>query len=116
MAISRFARAGPCGLARDAPTAALLCTMFADFLTENGDKPLGLTATGEIDPVHGAAYAEDAFSGTRGAIWPHTPRPQILRNGTGMRLNGPGELLTTLLPPSHMISVLSTGGQWTPIS
>jgi hypothetical protein len=32
------------------------------------------------------------------------------------RLNGPGELLTRLLPLSHMTSVLSTGEQWTPIS
>jgi hypothetical protein len=31
-----FTRTGPCGLARDATTAALLCTMLADFLTENG--------------------------------------------------------------------------------
>ena len=90
--------------------------MFADFLSENGDGPLGPTANGEIDPVHGGACAEDAFSYTPGAIWLHTPRPQILRNGTDMRVNGPGELLTTLLPPSHMTSVLSTGGQWTPIS
>lgn len=90
--------------------------MFADFLSENGDRPLGLTGTGEIDPVHGVAYAEYALSYSPGAIWLHTPRPQILRNGRGMRLNGPGELLTTLLPPSHMTSVLSTGGQWTPIS
>jgi hypothetical protein len=116
MAIFRFPRAGPYGLARDATTATQLCTMFADFLTENGDRPFGLTVTGEIDPVHGAAYAEDAFSYTPSAIWLHTPRPQILRNGTGMRLNGPGELLTKVLPLSHITSVFSTGGQWTPIS
>jgi hypothetical protein len=86
------------GVARAAPAAAQLCTMFADFLTENGDGPFDLTVTGEIDPIRGAAYAEDAFSYTSNAIWLRTPRLQIQRDGTGMRLNGPGELLTTVLP------------------
>jgi hypothetical protein len=86
------------GVARDAPTAAQLRTMFTDFLTENGDGPFDLTVTDEIRPVHGVAYAEDAFCYTPDAIWLRTPRLQIARNGTGMQLNGQGELLTTVLP------------------
>lgn len=86
------------GVARSAPTAAQLRTMFADFLTEDGDGPFDLTVTGEMQPVDGAAYAEDTFCYTPNAICLRTPRLQIIRNDAGMRLNGPGELLTTVLP------------------
>jgi hypothetical protein len=86
------------GVARAAPTAAQLRAMFADFLTENNDGPFDLTVTGEIEQNGGLSYAEDAFSYTSNAIWLRTPQLQILRNGTGMQLNGPGELLTTVLP------------------
>jgi hypothetical protein len=72
--------------------------MFADFLTDAGDGPFDLTVTGETQAVNGAAYADDAFSYTPSTICLRTPRLQIIRNGTGMRLNGPGELLTTVLP------------------
>lgn len=86
------------GVARSAPTAAQLRTMFADFLTDTVDGPFDLTVTGETQAVNGAAYADDAFSYTPSTICLRTPRLQIIRNGTGMRLNGPGELLTTVLP------------------
>lgn len=86
------------GVARSAPTAAQLRTMFADFLTEDGDGPFDLTVSGEMQPVDGVAYAEDTFSYTPNAICLRTPRLQIIRDGAGMRLNGPGELLTTVLP------------------
>jgi hypothetical protein len=86
------------GVSRSAPTAPQLRTMFADFLTEHGDGPFDLTVTGEIQPLHEAAHAEDTFSYTPSAISLRTPRLQIIRDGTGMRLNGPGELLTTVLP------------------
>src|SRR6266516_4470798 len=86
------------GVARSAPAAAQLRTMFADFLTDESDGPFDLTVTGEMQPVHGAAYAEDTFSYTPSAICLRTPPLQIIRDGTCMRLNGPGELLTTVLP------------------
>jgi hypothetical protein len=86
------------GVARNAPTAAQLRMMFADFLTEDGNGPFDLTVTGEMQPVHGVAYADDTFSYTPDAICLRTPPLQIFRNGTGIRLNGPGELLTTVLP------------------
>jgi hypothetical protein len=86
------------GVARGAPTAAQLRVIFGDFLTEEDEGPFDLTVTGEIDPNHGTAYAEDVFSYTPHAIWLRTPRLQILRNGASMGLNGPGELLTTVLP------------------
>jgi hypothetical protein len=86
------------GVARDAPTATQLRTMFADFLTDAGDESFDLTVTGEMQPVRGAAYAEDTFFYTPNAICLRTPRLQIIRDGAGMRLNGPGELLTTVLP------------------
>ena len=86
------------GVARRAPTAAQLRTMFADFLTEDGDGPFDLEVTGEMQPVHGVAYADDDFTYTPNAICLRTPRLQIIRDGPRMRLNGPGELLTTVLP------------------
>ncbi|HEY5990060.1 MAG TPA: hypothetical protein VIV12_27290, partial [Streptosporangiaceae bacterium] len=86
------------GVARSAPTAAQMRTMFADFLTDDGDGPFDLTVTGEMQPLSGAAHAEDTFEYTPNAISLRTPRLQIIRDGTGMRLNGPGELLTTVLP------------------
>jgi hypothetical protein len=86
------------GVARSAPTAAQLRTMFADFLTEDGAGPFDLMVTGEMEPVDGVAYADDAFSYTPTALCLRTPPLQILRGDAGMRLNGPGELLTTVLP------------------
>ncbi len=86
------------GVASTAPTAAQMRTMFADFLTEHGDGPFDLTVTGELEPVDGVAYADDDFSYTSEAICLRTPRLQIIREGAGIRLNGPGELLTTVLP------------------
>jgi hypothetical protein len=86
------------GVAADAPTAAQLRTMFADFLTDEGNGPFDLTVTGEMQPVHGVAYADDEFTYTSHAIYLRRPPLQILRTGSGMRLNGPGELLTTVLP------------------
>ncbi len=86
------------GVARNAPAAAQLRTMFADFLTGDGNGPFDLTVTGEMQPVHGVAYAEDEFCYAPDALVLRAPPLQILRNGAGMRLNGPGELLTTVLP------------------
>ena len=67
------------GVARSAPTAAQLRTMFADFLTEDGDGPFDLEVTGEIQPVHGVAYADDDFAYTPNALCLRTPRLQIIR-------------------------------------
>lgn len=86
------------GVARTAPAAAQLRTMFADFLIQDGEGPFDLTVTGDMEPVHGAAYAEDTFSYTPSALCLRTPPLQIIRDGKGMRLNGAGELLTTVLP------------------
>jgi hypothetical protein len=86
------------GVARNAPAAAQLRTMFADFLTEDGTGPFDLTVTGDMQPVHGVAYAEDEFCYAPDALVLRAPPLQILRNGAGTRLNGPGELLTTVLP------------------
>jgi hypothetical protein len=86
------------GVARSAPTAAQMRTIFADFLTAASDEPFDLVVTGEIQPIAGVAYAEDTFSYTSDAITANTPPLQILRDGTGLRLNGPGELLTSVLP------------------
>jgi hypothetical protein len=85
-------------VARTAPTAAQMRMMFADFLTEHGDGPFDLTITGELEPIDGVAYADNAFSYTAEAICLRTPLLQIIREGAGIRLNGPGELLTTVLP------------------
>jgi hypothetical protein len=86
------------GVASSAPTAAQMRTIFADFLSEAGDGPFDLTVTGELEPTAGVAYAEDTFSYTSNAITANTPPLQILRDDSGLRLNGPGELLTSVLP------------------
>lgn len=85
------------GVAADAPTAAQLRTMFADFLTDDCHGPFDLTVTGKMEPVHGVTHT-DKFSYAPDAICLATPPLQIIRDGSGMRLNGPGELLTTVLP------------------
>jgi hypothetical protein len=86
------------GVAADAPAAEQLRVMFVDFLTDDSNGPFDLTVTGDMQPVHGVAYAEDEFSYTSDAVCLRKPLLQILRTGSGMRLNGPGELLTTVLP------------------
>ncbi|HEU4348824.1 MAG TPA: hypothetical protein VFR35_13685 [Actinoplanes sp.] len=89
-------------VSRSAPTAPQLATMFADFLVPDGDvdgdKPADLTVTGDFEDVTGVAFAEDDFSYRDDAVCLRSPRLQIRRDGARMRLNGGGELLTTVLP------------------
>jgi hypothetical protein len=91
------------GVSRTAPTAPQLRAMFADFLVHDdvagGVAPaFDLTVSGDLEEVTGVAFAEDDFSYRSDAVCLRSPRLQILRNGTRMRLNGGGELLTTVVP------------------
>lgn len=86
------------GVDRSAPTAAQMRTIFADFLTDGSNGPFDLTVSGEIEPIAEAAFAEDSFSYTPTAITANAPPLQIMRDGAGLRVNGPGELLTSILP------------------
>jgi hypothetical protein len=89
------------GVARDAPTAPQLATMFADFLVADAGAdpgPFDLTVSGQLEPVTDVAFAEDDFSYRADAVCLRSPRLQIVRDGSGLRLNGGGELLTTVLP------------------
>src|SRR3954447_6270844 len=90
------------GVHKSAPTAAQAATMFAGFTddTATGMPADGfdLTVTGEFDSITGVAFAEDDFAYRHDAILLRTPKLQILRAGSSFRLNGGGELLTTLVP------------------
>lgn len=86
------------GVARSAPTAAQMRTIFADFLTDSDAGPFDLIVTGEIEPTAGVAYAEDSFSYTSNTITVNAPPLQISREEAGLRVSGPGELLTSVLP------------------
>lgn len=91
------------GVSRTAPTAPQLSTMFADFLVADDAvgrtaPPFDLTVSGELEDVTGVAFAEDDFSYRSDAVCLRSPRLQILRDAGGMRLNGRGELLTTVVP------------------
>jgi hypothetical protein len=90
------------GVALDAPTAPQTATMFADFRDDDeADVPaddFDLTVSGQLEDVRGVAYAEEDFAYRPNAIYLRSPRLQIIRDGDRIRLNGGGELLTTILP------------------
>jgi hypothetical protein len=90
------------GVALDAPTAPQTATMFADFMADPGAQvPAGgfdLTVSGRLDDVRGVAYAEEDFAYRPNAIYLRSPQLQIIREDDRFRLNGGGELLTTILP------------------
>lgn len=89
------------GVRRDAPTAAQTASMFAGFRDDTTAVPadgFDLTVTGEFDTITGVAFAEEDFAYRPDAILLRTPKLQILRDGDRFRLNGGGELLTTILP------------------
>ena len=90
------------GVSRAAPTAPQMRTMFADFLVDGaGDDigpPFDLTVSGEFEDITGVAFAEDDFSYRSDGVFLRSPHLQILRDGGRMRLNGGGELLTTVVP------------------
>jgi hypothetical protein len=90
------------GVALDAPTAPQTATMFADFLTDRkADLPadgFDLTVSGRLEDLSGVAYAEEDFAYLPNAIYLRSPRLQIVRDGDRIRLNGGGELLTTIVP------------------
>jgi len=89
------------GVRMDAPTAAQTATMFAGFradATTAAVDGFDLTVTGDFDTITGVAFAEEEFAYRPDAILVRTPKLQILRDGSRFRLNGGGELLTTILP------------------
>jgi hypothetical protein len=90
------------GVALDAPTAPQTAAMFADFLTDHeAGLPadgFDLTVSGHLEDVREVAYAEEDFAYRPNAIYLRNPRLQIIRDGDRIRLNGGGELLTTILP------------------
>jgi hypothetical protein len=90
------------GVSRTAPAAPQMSTMFADFLVPDGSPPNGrpfdLRISGQFEDITGVAFAEDDFTYRSDAVCLRSPRLQIVRDGSRLRLNGGGELLTTMLP------------------
>jgi len=79
-----------------------MTAMFADFLVPEGTvddgRPFDLTVSGQFEDITGVAFAEDDFTYRSDAVCLRSPRLQIRRDGPRMRLNGGGELLTTVVP------------------
>jgi hypothetical protein len=90
------------GVDRDAPTAPQTAVMFADFLANDTTgmpaDGFDLTISGHLEEIRDVAFAEEDFAYRSDAILLRSPRLQILRDGNRMRLNGGGELLTTIVP------------------
>jgi hypothetical protein len=90
------------GVRCDAPTAPQTAVMFADFLAvgehAEPDGGFDLTVSGRFEDIREVAFAEDDFAYRPDAMCLRSPRLQIVRDGGRIRLNGGGELLTTILP------------------
>jgi hypothetical protein len=84
-------------VARNAPTASLLTEMFAPFLGE-GVEECDITVTAKDAALAGASYAEHDYRYTEHGIHMEASRVQIRMEGSGYRVSGTRELLTTVLP------------------
>ncbi len=95
-------------VARDAPTASLFADMLEPFLTEELDHA-DLTIDGNLEPLEGSAlgeaHGETEFRYTPDGLHLMATDVQVLRDGSGFRVNGRGELLVTALPLIDRIMV-----------
>lgn len=84
-------------VAKDAPTAGQLRTMFAGFLTDE-EVPADIEITAPFEPLPDASNLEHEFSYTDRAISFHDAGVQVVCDDRQYRIHGHGELLTALLP------------------
>jgi hypothetical protein len=86
------------GVAKDAPTAALMRDMFAPFVTAERLGRHDLTITGTFEEVRDASYGETQYEYTDRSLFINETGVQIIQDGDGFRLNGTRELLVSALP------------------
>lgn len=79
------------------PALAQLYDMLAPFRGNSG-APRELTISGNLSPVPAQSRAEDAYRYTDDSLFLPRDRVQIIRTGDGFRVEGPGELLTAVVP------------------
>lgn len=84
-------------VAADSPPAPQLREMFAPFVG-GGLAQHDLTITSQMEAVICESHGEHEYAYTDDALWIAALGVQILRDGSGFKLNGTRELLTTALP------------------
>lgn len=82
---------------RAAPTALQLQTMMGSFAVDH-EVPADLVVTGDFERMVDAAVLEDDLVYNASAVHFRRHQVQVIEDGTQRRVNGPGELLTTVLP------------------
>ncbi len=81
----------------DTPGEAQLRDMLAPFLGASRAAKR-ITVGGRVSPVAAQSRAEDAYRFTADSLYIPADRVQILETAEGYRIEGPGELLTSVIP------------------
>jgi hypothetical protein len=81
----------------EAPTALQLKTMMGSFAVDR-EVPPDIVVSGEREPMFDAAVLEDELAYTPSGVDFRRQHVQVVHEGTRYRVNGPGELLTAVLP------------------
>jgi len=96
-------------VAADAPTADQLRGMLAAFrvepLQQSGPAEADIVVTGTIEPVPGLSWAEGEIGYTDNVVLLPHAGVQVIRDGKRWLVQGPGELLTTVLPILDLVVV-----------
>lgn len=79
------------------PGEPQLRDMLAPFLGESGASRR-ISIRGAISPVSGQSHAEHAYRFTDQSLYIPADRVQIMETADGYRVEGPGELLTAVIP------------------
>jgi len=93
----------------NAPTADQLGGMLAAFRVrpadERGPELADIVVTGTIEPVPGLSWAEGEIGYTDNVVLLPHAGVQLIRDGKRWLIQGPGELLTTVLPILDLVAV-----------
>ena len=96
-------------VAAEAPTADQLGGMLAAFRVgssdERGPEASDIVVTGTIEPIAGLSWAEGEIGYTDNIVLLPHAGVQIIRDGKRWLIQGPGELLTTVLPILDLVAV-----------
>ena len=79
------------------PGEPQLRDMLAPFLGESG-APRRITIGAKITPISSQSHAEDAYRFTGESLYIPADRVQIIETKDGYRIEGAGELLTSVIP------------------
>jgi hypothetical protein len=96
-------------VAAEAPTADQLGGMLAAFRVGSADvrgpEASDIVVTGTIEPMPGLSWAEGEIGYTDNIVLLPHAGVQIIRDGKRWLIQGPGELLTTVLPILDLVAV-----------